>query len=106
MPPSLLASSAICTAMRELKSPSAHLTLADICRLTLVNPIDVELTVRQIESVVTRETAQLQKNIQQTHTQSCKQGFEQTPTVRLPDDSDYNDVGKPKTPTDIQDVHF
>lgn len=102
--PSLLASACICAAARGVNAPSAQFALRDVCRLTQVDPLEVEFTVRHIEAVVAKETAALQKQ----QSQALKQ--QAYPTMGMPSkNSDGMCDGldsQPETPTDVQDVSF
>lgn len=74
MLPSLLASACICSAVRGINIPSAPYVLRDIClMLTEVEPLEVEVAVRQIELVVDRETGASVKKSTATTTSSQQQ---------------------------------
>lgn len=115
--PSLLASACICAATRGVNAPSAPFALRDVCRLTQVDPLDVEFTVRHIEAVVAKETAAIQKQQQQQQQlqlqqQQCQKQYMMADSVLMSgkemsvDDDLICDLTQPETPTDVQDVEF
>ncbi|XP_055682743.1 G1/S-specific cyclin-D2-like [Lutzomyia longipalpis] len=65
-PPSVLAAACICAATRGINSPSARLALGDLVRLTRVDPVEVEISVRHIEAIVAKQAAAMQKQQQIT----------------------------------------
>lgn len=106
--PSLLASACICAAARGVNAPSAQFALRDVCRLTQVDPLEVEFTVRHIEAVVAKETAALQKQQSQALKQQpyTSTSLSTAMPSKISEDKCDDLDSQPETPTDVQDVSF
>lgn len=83
--------------MRGLKLPSASQATKDICNLTHVDPISLELLVRfvdeQIEKVVSQDTTKSPPDTNMNK-HATNNGYE-SPTY-----------GQPETPTEVDSIYF
>ena len=128
VPPSVIATACICSAVRGLRIASSDLALKSICALLKLScPEDIEIVINRIEEVFQAEAAAFQQQLQQQQQQLQQQQLQQqqqqqsslsskgsglqnlsTTTnagVAAVKEEDTVD-GHPETPTDIQDVHF
>lgn len=94
-PPSLIASACICSAVRGLKQPFANDATRDICHLTRVDPINLELLIRFIDQQVEKVVPQAAEK--QNH------GTNKYPTNGEFDSPTY---GQPETPTEVDSIYF
>lgn len=95
--PSSIAAACICSAVRGLKLASASQATRDICNLTRVDPINLELLIRfvdeQVEKVV-KQANQTKQSTETTNKHSTNNAYE-SPTY-----------GQPETPTEVENVYF
>lgn len=96
--PSLIASACICSAVRGLKLASAGQATKDICNLTRVDPINLELLVRFVDEQVEKVVSQASEKSSHEHSSNkhaaSGNGYE-SPTY-----------GQPETPTEVDSIYF
>lgn len=105
-----MASACICAAARGINAPSAIHSLRDVCRLTQSDPLEVEITVRHIETVLAKVTPIVEQQKQSYPIKSQQQHYTVQPD-KLASGFDNGillecEPTPPKTPTDVQDVYF
>lgn len=101
VPPSVIATACLCSAVRGLRIASSSVALKTVCQLlNLENPESVEMVIKRIEAVFQEEAAAFQ----QSSVSSKGSGVQNMSTNSTKEEDTVN--GHPETPTDIQDVHF
>ncbi|XP_053679444.1 G1/S-specific cyclin-D2 [Anopheles nili] len=119
MEPSLLAVSCIASATRGLNVSTKLAVGYDLCRLTMHDLGKIDVIVKIIEDIVTREIADKQCQQQQAaHQQaqlaaagsSCKEQYQQAPQKLSSANASSSTVPpqqqQPETPTDVQFIYF
>lgn len=93
--PSLIAAACICSAVRGLKLPCTSGATRDICHLTQVDPINLELLVRFVDQ-------QIESVVPQTPTKPP------TSTSKLTTNDEFESptYGQPETPTEVENIYF
>lgn len=93
--PSLIASACICSAVRGLKLPFSNAATRDVCHLTHVDPINLELLVRFIDQ-------QVEKVVPQVSERAA------SPSNKLTTNNDFESptYGQPETPTEVESIYF